>query len=265
MKTIALILFTACVLVAAPAAHAQGRLVGITGTEIYEISMTDASRTQIGSVSGTGIIGELSYDWNNDILYMVSSQNQNLMTLDIKTGDHTVIGQFGLGSNPIMHGMEYVPDTGKLYGHSGGSSHGYHLYDINPTTGAADFIATSAFTSFHNLGYNSHTGVMYMTNSNTDSLYTLDLATNEATLVGPLVNSTNPNGLAFNHHTGVMYLVDNSQNNLYTLDLDTGLATVVGNLGSSNFLSLAYIPLVPGPGGLLVFAVAGLAGSRRRR
>jgi hypothetical protein len=123
--------------------------------------MTDASRTLIGNVSGTGIIGELTQDWDNDILYMVSSQNQNLIMLDIKTGQRTIIGQCGLASNPIRHGLEYVPDTGELFGHSGGLSHGFHLYDINKNTGEASLIATSAFASFHNLGYNSHTGVMY--------------------------------------------------------------------------------------------------------
>jgi DNA-binding beta-propeller fold protein YncE len=267
MKPIAQSLLVAGVLMALPAVAAgQGRLVGITGTGIWEISMTDASRVQIGTLaSGSGTIGELSYDWDNHVLYMSTSSNQNLMTLDIATGSYTVIGTYGLSTNPVMHGLEYVKGTGRLYAHSGGSSHGYHLYEINPSTAAASFIATSSLTSFHNLGYNSHTGVMYMTNSNTDSLYTLDLDTNVSTLVGPLVNSTNPNGLAFNHHTGVMYLVDNSTNNLYTLDLDTGLATVVGNLGTSNFLSLAYIPLIPGPGGLALLGLAGFVGRRRRR
>jgi hypothetical protein len=269
MRKIAQALFVASTLAMTPAVLAQGRLVVVTAISgvqtLWEISMTDASRVQIATLPGApGTIGELTYDWNNDVLYMASSSNQNLMTLDPFTGNWSVIGQYGLATNPVMHGLEYVSTTNTLYGHSGGSTHGYHLYNVNTTTGAASFIASSPLTSFHNLGYDSINNVMYMTNSNTDSLYTLNLATNQATLVGPLVNSTNPNGLAFNHHTGVMYLIDNSTNNLYTLNLQTGLATVVGNLGTSNFLSLAYIP-IPGPGALAIFGLAALGRSRRRR
>jgi sugar lactone lactonase YvrE len=244
---------------------AQGRLVGITGTGVYEISMTDGSVHQISTLAaGSGTIGGLAYDPSNNILYMVSSQNQNLMTLNPDTGSWSVIGSYGLGSNPIMQGLEFNPDTGHLYGHSAGSSHGFFLYDINVTTGNATNVGQSAFTSFHNLGYDSINHVMYMTNSNTENLYTLNLTNNVATVVGPLVNSTNPNGLAFNHDTGVMYMIDNSQDNLYTLDLQTGLATVVGSVGSSNFLSLVYIP-IPAPGGILAFGLAIIGMSRRRR
>lgn len=264
MKALVYSLAAAAALAVTSSAFSQGRLVGIDGTGIYEISMVDGSTTLIGSVSGTGIIGELTYDWNNHVLYMISTQNQNLMTLDIETGNHTVLGTFGLGTNPIMHGLEYNPHTNRLYAHSGGSGHGFHLYELDTANGAASFIGTSGLTSFHNLGYNSHTGVMYMTNSNTDSLYTIDLATNQATLVGSLMNSTNPNSLTFNHHTGVMYMLDNSTDNLYTLNLETGEATVVGFMGASNFLSMVYIP-IPGPGGLAVLALAGLVRSRRRR
>jgi hypothetical protein len=263
MKTAA----ATALLTIAATASAQGRLIGITGTGIWEISMTDASRVQIGTLAGTpGTIGELTYDWAKDIMYMSSSSNQNLMTLNIFTSEWSVIGTYGLATNPVMHGLEYQSSTGKLYGMSGGSSHGYHLYEINKTTGAASFVGSTGLTSFHNLGYNSHNGVMYMTNSNTDSLYTINLATGAATLIGPLGTSTNPNSMAFNHHTGVMYMLDNSTNNLYTLSLTTGAATIVGNVGTSNFLSLAYAP-VPEPGTMaaLGLGAAALAVRRRRR
>lgn len=247
------------------AAFGQGRLVGINGSGVYEISMTDGSVTQISTLAaGSGTIGGLAYDWANGILYMCSSQNQNLMTLNPDTGQWSVIGSYGLGSNPIMQGLEFNSSTGQLFGHSAGSAHGFFLYDINVTNGTAANVGQSALTSFHNLGYDSINNVMYMTNSSTDSLYTLDTTNNTATLVGPLVNSTNPNGLAFNHHAGVMYMLDNSTDNLYTLNLQTGEANVVGSLGASNFLSLVYIP-IPAPGALAAMGLALLMPSRRRR
>lgn len=258
-------LFVAGLLVAAPSAFGQGRLVGINGTTVYEIDMNTAALTQIGTIAaGAGTISELTYDWNNNILYMANSSNQNLYTLNPDNWSYSLLGTYGLGSTPVMHGLEYNSGNNTLYGHSGGSTHGYHLYSINTSNANATFIGTSSLTSFHNLGYNSHTGVMYMTNSSTDSLYTIDLATNQSTLVGALNGPTNPNGLAFNQHTGVMYMIDNSTDTLYTLNLQTGAATAVGSVGSSNFLSLAYIPAIPGPGALVVFALVAIAPRRRR-
>jgi sugar lactone lactonase YvrE len=82
---------------------------------------------------------------------------------------------------------------------------------------------------------------MYATNSGTDSLYTMNLATGATTLVGPLSGPTNPNGLAFAPDTGTMYLVDNSTDTLYTINLTTGAAAVIGSTGTGNLLGLAYI------------------------
>jgi DNA-binding beta-propeller fold protein YncE len=245
---------------------AQGRLVGINSTGVYEISMANGSVTQISTLAaGSGTIGGLAYDSANGILYMCSTQNQNLMTLNPDTGAWNVVGSYGLSANPIMHGLEYNPDDGRLYAHSGSSSFGYYLYDVSTTNGSATLIGQSSLTSFHNLGYDSTNDIMYLTNSNTDSLYTVDLSNNVTTLVGSLVNATNPNGLAYNHDTGVMYMLDNSTDNLYTLNLQTGEATVVGSMGSANFLSLVYLPAVPAPGALAVLGMALLGAKRRRR
>jgi hypothetical protein len=259
-------LLVTSVLCATTPAFGQGRLIGVNGTGVYEINMNDASITQISTLTGSpGIIGGLAYDWDNQILYMCSSQNQNLMTLNPDTASWAVIGTYGLASNPIMQGLEFNPDTGKLYGHSAGSGHGFFLYDLNITNGSATNVGQSSLTSFHNLGYDSINGIMYMTNSSTDSLYTLDLSNNVSTLVGPLVNATNPNGLAFNHHSGTMFMIDNTTDMLYRLNLTTGEATSVGSVGSANFLSLAYIQAIPGPGGLLMLGLAALRPARRRR
>lgn len=158
-----------------------------------------------------------------------------------------------------MHGLEYDDSTGKLYGGSNGN-----LFEINKMTGFATQIGSTGLTSFLNLGYHRGTDTMYATNSNTDSLYTINRATGVATLVGPLVNSTNPNGLAYNPDNGLMYMIDNSTDNFYSLNLATGEANLIGFMGSGNLLGLAYISEIPEPASLAGLSMASLLVLRRR-
>ena len=136
-----------------------------------------------------------------------------------------------------MHGLEYVPATGKLYG---ASSHNGGLYDINPATGAATLIGTSGLSSFTNLGWDSTNGIMYATNSGADSFYTINLATGAATLVGALAGPTNPNGVAYVAATDTLYVICNTTDSLYTINRATGAATLIGTTGSGNLLGLAW-------------------------
>jgi sugar lactone lactonase YvrE len=95
---------------------------------------------------------------------------------------------------------------------------------------------------------------MYATNSGSDSLYTMDLATGLVTLVGPLLGPTNPNGLAFHPGSGTLFLVDNSTDTFYSLNTATGAAVPIGSTGPGNLLGLAFIDGQV-PVGLAGFAV----------
>lgn len=194
------------------------------------------------ATSNASTTAGLAYAAATRTMYLTSTGNDSLYTLDLATGTATLIGAYG---NPalVMHGLEYDSSTGRLYGVS---SNDNGLYAIDKTTGAATLIGTSGLTSFTNLGFNSITNVMYATNSGADSFYSMDLTTGAATLIGPLSGPTNPNGLAFDSDTGTMYLVDNSTDNLYTINLSTGAATLVGSNGTGNLLGLAYLPRAQG-------------------
>lgn len=204
---------------------------------LWEIDPATGVKTPIGTVSSNaGTTAGLAIGASNTV-YLSSTGNDSLYTLDLATGTATLVGFYG-DSAIVMHGLEYVPATDTLYGVS---SHNNGLYEINKTTGTATLIGTSGLSSFSNLGWNSITGVMYLTNSGADSFYTIDLATGATTFVGLLVNSTNPNGLAFDPDTGTLYMVDNSTDNFYSIDMATGVATVIGPTGSGNLLGLAWI------------------------
>jgi hypothetical protein len=237
-------------------AAAQSRLIAVDSSRaLSEINMSNGSKTLIGTVSANaGTTAGLAHDRVNNIVYLTSTGNDSVYTLDILTGTATLIGAYG-DAAIVMHGLEYDESTGILYGVS---SHNNGLYNIDKTTGAATLIGTSGLTSFTNLGYNSDTDVMYATNSGSDSFYSMNRATGATTLIGALTGPTNPNGVAYNFDNDTMYLVDNSTDTLYTIDLTTGAATVVGSTGTGNLLGLVYIAAaaVPEPGTVLLIGAA---------
>jgi len=250
-------------LVVAGSAFAQDRMIAVDSSRIlYDIDMATGAKTQFGTVSSNaGTTAGLAVGANG-VVYVSSSGNDSLYTLDLATGNATLVGAYG-DSAIVMHGLEYVAATGKMYGMS---SHNNGLYDINVSTGAATLIGTTGLTSFSNLGWNSDTSTMYMTNSGADSFYTIDLNSGSATLISSLGGPTNPNGLAYNSANGMLYMVDNSTDNLYTIDMGTGIANLIGSTGTGNLLGLAYIAdPIPEPATMAVLGLGALAALRRRR
>lgn len=236
-KVIIIVSVLACVVPWVAEAQTPHIIAVDSSRNLFEVNPATGALTQFGTVSSNaGTTAALAIGAGNTV-YLSSTGNDSLYTLDLGTGTATLVGAYG-DSAIVMHGLEYVPATDTLYGES---SHNGGLYEINKTTGAATLIGTSGLTSFSNLGWNSTTGVMYLTNSGADSLYTVNLGTGATTLIGPLVTSTNPNGLAFDPDNGILYMVDNSQDNFYTIDMATGAATVVGSTGPGNLLGLAWI------------------------
>lgn len=203
----------------------------------YEIDVATGAKTQLGTATANaGTTGGLAVGPGN-LVFLTSTGNDSLYTLDLLTGTATLVGPYG-DAAIVMHGLEYVPSTNTLYG---ASSHNGGLYVISQATGAATLVGVTGLASFTNLGWNPATGVMYATNSGTDSLYTVDLATGAATLVGALGGPTNPNGLAFHPLLGTLFLVDNSTDTFYSINTSTGAATAVGSTGAGNLLGLAYV------------------------
>jgi DNA-binding beta-propeller fold protein YncE len=233
----------------AGAALAQtGRLITVDSftQELASLDPATGARTAIGTITAAADSpAGLALDCATGTLYLSSSSQDALYTLDLATGVPTLVGPYG-DPSVVMHGLEWDPTgnsgAGTLYGGSGGK-----LYTISTTTGTATLVGlTGLGTSFVNLGYDPASGTMYGTYATTDSLYTIDRATGAATLVGPLLGPTNPHGLAFNHDNGTMYLVDSSTDRLYTVNLTTGAATEVGPVGSGNWLGLVYLSDTPG-------------------
>lgn len=217
---------------------AQGTMYCIdSGRAFSTVDIATGTKTLLGTVSANaGTTGALAYDCSSNTIYLSSTGNDSLYTLNPVTFEATLVGSYG-DSTVVMHGLEIDSSTGNLYGGSAGN-----LYSINKATGLATLIGSTGLTTFTNLGYNAANNTMYMSNSGTDSFYSIDLNTAAATLIGPLNGPTNPNGLAFNPDNGQLYLICNTTDTLYTMDLATGTANVVGSMGAGNLLGLVYVP-----------------------
>lgn len=216
-----------------------GRLIAVESSRsLFEINPGTGEKTSIGSVlSDVGTAGGLAYDSVSGTIYLTSTSQDALYTLDLDTGVATLVGSYG--TDVVMHGLEWDSSTETLYA---ASTIPNTFYRVDTSTGAATEIGSIGLSSFNNLGYDSTNDVMYMTNSGMDRLYTIDRATGVPTLVGPLNISFNPNALAFAPELSTMFMLDNASNNLFSLDLTTGAATLVGSTGPGNLLGLLYLP-----------------------
>ena len=73
------------------------------------------------------------------------------------------------------------------------------------------------------------------------SLYTVDLSTGAASLVGPTGVSDNGIGLALDGDGGLVAVINDS---LYEIDRSSGAATLVGNTGDTALSSLEFVDVL---------------------
>lgn len=104
----------------------------------------------------------------------------------------------------------------------------YNLITVDPATGARTVIGDMG-VALTGLSYNKANGIMYGVNAT--SLYTVDMTTGLATLVGTNTGTSMIN-LAINSG-GAAYALDMATDNLGTVNLTTGVFTAIGPVGFS--------------------------------
>jgi hypothetical protein len=215
-----------------------GRLVAVdSDRRLYEISPATGAKTRIGQVSANaGVTAGLARDRVTGTIYVTSTSPKILSTLDLATGDATVVGTYG---PPFlhMHGLEWDGSSGRLYGAAEGN-----LHVLDTTTGVATQVGTSGLTSFTNLVHDSDNDVLHATNAVTDGFYSVDRATGAMTWIGALLGPVEIQGLAYDDEQRILYAIDNVLDNLYRIDPATGVATLVGPTGEGNLLGLVFAP-----------------------
>lgn len=156
----------------------------------------------------------------------ISDSNGNLVTVDVATGDATVIGNSGAALTDIA----FSP-TGDLYGVTFNS-----LYRVDKTTAALSFVGDLSFSA--NALVFSADGTLYGASSSTTALYTLDPLTAASTHIGS-TGGVSAGDLAF--VGGTLYLAAaSSPDTLRSIDLGPPVTSaLVGSMGFDDVFGMA--------------------------
>ena len=180
--------------------------------------------------------------WTNDERWLVCEFGSgSLWEINPVTGSMI---SFGGGGN-IINGLASNPVDNKLYG--AGS---FNLYEIDNVTGEHIFIGEFGEGPEYMIGIAfDRDGILYGWDVGNDSLWTIDIETGKASLVGPLgMDLMWPQDGHFEMAEDILYLAASTINpyfcGLYKCDEDTGDCTLVGQFENNDPQSGLAIPYI---------------------
>jgi hypothetical protein len=164
-------------------------------------------------------------------IYIESGGNR-LYVIDSDTGGSTLIGPFGVTG---VLAQAFSPD-GILYAIYNGGSALAHLATVNLQTGTATPVGGAAGVPLEAMAFGPD-GTLYAGNFNTNNLYTVNLTTGAATLLGPL-GFGGIMDMAWDPYTSTMYAIASlcAGSSLYSINLATGAGTLVTPIPGDNCL-----------------------------
>jgi len=180
--------------------------------------------------------------WADDTWYAVEYNTGTLYTIDVVTGEMTLIGTSGLAFN----GLAYDPSGSVMYGVYWDGLDDY-LYTVDLTNGAATevgMIQTGGLLI--SLACNT-SGELFATDIITDQLVSINPATGEGTNIGSLgIDISFAQSLEFDNENDILYAgAYTITGELYTIDPVTGTATYVGEFQGGSEITAMAIPYSP--------------------
>ncbi len=170
-------------------------------------------------------VGGLALDPDTGTYYM--SNGLSLFTVDPGTGDATLIGPHGVS----IAGLAFGPPVSCMIGLDMTSN----LYDISAADGSGSNIRLSTQDQLGGLAL-APDGTLYAARASAGGeLYTLDIVTGAATLVGGSLAGIGEGGLDFDPTSGDLYGASGAGvatilGQLYTVDTSTGFTTPIGQI-----------------------------------
>ncbi len=203
---------------------------------LITIEPSNGAGTLIGSTGITGAFGAavpaLAIKSTGEMYATSSDTSADLYRIDALTGAGTFVANIGLAYSDALA----FDGNNILYAIDGDGN----LYIVDDQTGATTFIGpTGVF--IRGMEFDPTTGILWGGNGSTapdDGVYTIDVTTGAATLVGNFGLNHNAPAILFDQ-TGNLYGAIGGgaePNQLISIDKTTGAGTIIGDIG---FLAVA--------------------------
>lgn len=172
-------------------------------------------------------------------LYGVSSdmmdENGFLIKIDPTNGVETMIGNLNLDTPHVITGLAWNPINEKMYALSSNSDFN-RLYTVDLETAELTSVGGALASRLGIWLAISPEGIGYTVDIGTSSLYSINLETGVATIVGSIgVQLSNAQDGGFDRSTGILYAGGyhgGGAGRLYSVDTSTGLFTNLGTLNN---------------------------------
>jgi hypothetical protein len=213
---------------------------------IFTIDTTTGAGTLVGTLDTIGGITEIIYDFNTGRAF-AQDRDGSFQGIEFDILTATTIGAI-IPDSYTWTGLEYVGTT--CYGSAYDGTNNAQLGTFDPFTGTSTLVGEfgTGQTAMTGLAYDKTNNIMYGVSGGgrggSSGLYTINLTTGEATLVG--LTGYALGGLKYGPD-GLLYAVESNHGigtNLYVIDTATGAGTLVGNTG---FTGLSGLTLGPKP------------------
>jgi len=265
------LLFAAAMLGFSSVPVSAGVIYGLSSSTpgtVYTIDAATGAATPVVSLTGNDDTSMVGLEFLNGTLYatdVFTPSSYTFGTIDLGTGAFTPINDQGGSFN--WWSLAADPTAGLFYAVDFDA--GNNLVSVTP----GGVITGIGFTGVDigGLAFDSLNGILYGVGNG--DLYTIDVATGLATLVG----STGATfgfrvGLAYDPDTATLFLNGGDNDSLYTVNTATGLATVVGPSSAAGILDIDGLAVLPNattespePRSLLLAALGGALLLLKRR
>lgn len=243
---------------------ASGRLRGAIGDQLIELDRDTGDATTVAAIQPAPptYVLSMAADPLNGMLYGVVNPDSSprLIRIHPQTGASTIVGFIQTPGNAIqgVEGIAFQPLTGQLYA-SCRTAGGYAspvIISIDPSTAAATVVVTISGTVQNDLdsisfvGSTMHALDVDVTSTQKTYLYTINLSTGAATLVG-WTGFRQLQSLAHDPQRGVFFSSNFNSRELVRIVPATAAGTTVGvthasgEFGSEALYALAFG--LPGP------------------
>ncbi len=240
------------------------------------VDPSTGAMTKLPHAMGVGLVQGLAYDFDHQTMYGVTgfSGNSNLITVNLTTGQGTVIGQ--VGSYGALASLAYNPSNGFLYATDTATK---RLLTINPATGAPTVVGTltrsdtGALASVYGLDFDT-TGKLFgsgtsVTGQGIKELYEINPVNAAVTFLCSAHPADFVGALSFDPVDGQAYGVQSylpgPVSQLLRVNIVTGETYVVADFTDIGLGNVSGLAAVPEPATICLLGLGALSLLRRKR